>query len=62
MKIVPYFESELYQILDRYCDNWKNEPLDADEVDRLVYHLKNQLNFLNGNITDKEYLELERGE
>ena len=55
------FEEELYKILDRYTkDNpWTDEPLDGDEVETLVKHLRNQLNLINGNITNDEYLELE---
>ena len=54
------FENELISILDTYTDKeWRNEPLDADEVDLLVEHLKIQLNLLNGNITNEEYNNLE---
>lgn len=50
----------LIQILDLYTDNdWREEPLDSDEVDRLVKHLKNQLELINGNITKEEYIKLE---
>lgn len=55
------FGTELIKILDIYTENsWKNEPLDSDEVDRLVEHLKNQLDLINGNITDEEYADLEK--
>ena len=48
------------KILDLYTDNdWREEPLDSDEVDRLVKHLKNQLELINGNITKEEYIKLE---
>lgn len=53
------FENELCQILDKYDDNWKNDSLDGDDVDRLIEHLRNQLNLINGNITNKEYEDLE---
>lgn len=53
------FESELILILNRYDASWATEPLDSDEVDRLVEHLKNMLNYMNGNITYKEYMKLE---
>lgn len=53
------FENELYKILDKYASDWDNIPLDYLEVDRLTYHIKNQLNLINGNITYKEYIELE---
>ena len=50
------FEKELIEILDIYTNkDWRNEPLDSDEVDRLVEHLKNQLDLINGNITEEEY-------
>lgn len=52
------FYDGLEEILNIYTDNeWENEPLDSDEVDRLVEILRNQLNLINGNITTKEYLE-----
>ena len=53
------FENELYKILDKYASDWNDTPLDDFEVDRLTYHIKNQLNLINGNITYKEYIELE---
>lgn len=50
------FGEELQKILNIYTDNsWTSEPLDGDEVDNLVEHIKVQLNLLNGNITEKEY-------
>lgn len=50
------FDNSLYKILDIYTEyNWENEPLDTDEVDRLVELLKIKLNLLNGNITEEEY-------
>lgn len=55
------FEKQLIEILDIYAPGWheNNEPLDGDEVDCLVEHLRNQLNLINGNITQEEYEELE---
>ena len=55
------FEDELCKILERYTkeDPWTETPLDGDEVDVLVEHIRNQLNLINGNITNEEYLELE---
>ena len=54
------FEKQLLEILDIYTEkDWKNEPLDSDEVDKLVEHLRNQLDLINGNITDEEYREKE---
>lgn len=53
------FGEQLIEILDIYTDKeWINEPLDGDEVDKLVENIKNQLNLINGNITSKEYEEL----
>ena len=54
------YEKELIDILNIYSGfTWKKEPLDGDEVDRLVEHLRNQLNLINGNITQEEYDKLE---
>lgn len=54
------FGKLLINILDIYTDNeWRNEPLDSDEVNVLVEHLKNQLDLINGNITQEEYNKLE---
>ena len=54
------FEKQLLEILDIYTEkDWRNEPLDSDEVDKLVEHLRNQLDLINGNITDEEYREKE---
>ena len=54
------YEKELIDILNTYSEfTWEEEPLDGDEVDRLVEHLRNQLNLINGNITQEEYDKLE---
>lgn len=54
------FESELILILNKYAKGWAvDDPLDGDEVDVLVEHLRNMLNYMNGNITHKEYMKLE---
>jgi hypothetical protein len=53
------YEDELYSILNKYADDWEKEPLDGDEVEKLINHLRNQLNLINGNITTDEYLERE---
>ena len=53
------FEKELEKILYKYDEDWVKEPLDSDEVDILVEHLRNQLDYINGNITYKEYMEKE---
>lgn len=55
------FGEELQKILNIYTDNeWTSEPLDGDEVDNLTEHIRNQLNLLNGNITEQEYEKLEK--
>lgn len=51
------FEDELIKILNKYNKSWVKEPLDSDEVEILTEHLRNQLDLINGNITNKEYLE-----
>ena len=51
------FYDELEQILNTYSEDWEKEPLDGDEVDKLVEILRKQLNVINGNITMKEYLD-----
>lgn len=54
------FGVELRNILDTYTDKeWRDEPLDSDEVNSLVEHLRNQLDLINGNITNDEYNKLE---
>ncbi len=54
------FGKQLTEILDIYTDKeWRDEPLDSDEVDVLIGHLKNQLELMNGNITKQEYEEKE---
>ena len=53
------YEKELMAILDKYANDWTIEPLDSDEVETLIGHLRNQLDLINGNITNKEYLERE---
>ena len=55
------FGEELQKILNIYTDNeWTSEPLDGDEVDNLVEHIRNQLKLLNGNITEQEYEKIEK--
>lgn len=59
MKNLEFYE-ELEVILDKYTENgWMNDALDGDDVDRLTEHVRNQLNLMNGNITNDEYLTLE---
>lgn len=60
MKFEMEFEKELISILNIYTEKtWEIEPLDGDEVDMLIEHLRNRLNLINGNITQKEYDYLE---
>lgn len=60
MKFEMEFEKELIDILDIYTEKtWETEPLDGDEVDVLIEHLRNRLNLINGNITQEEYDDLE---
>lgn len=52
------FGKQLIEILDIYTDKeWADEPLDENEVNDLLSVLGRQLNLINGNITEKEYLE-----
>lgn len=53
------FQEELNQIIKTYKQG-EEEPLDGDDVDRLTEHIRNQLNLIEGNITQEEYLELEK--
>lgn len=58
--MVSINEEHLYSILDEYEENWAFEPLDGDGVDKLVKYIKNRLNLINGNITRKEFDNLEK--
>lgn len=52
------FGKQLIEILDIYTDKeWTDEPLDKDEVKDLLRIIEKQLNFINGNITEKEYMQ-----
>ena len=52
------FGKQLIEILDIYTDKeWADEPLDENEVNNLLSVLGRQLNLINGNITEKEYME-----
>lgn len=54
------FSKNLAEILDIYTDKeWRDEPLDSDEVAKLTEHLRNKLDLINGNITNSEYNLLE---
>ena len=53
------FEDELVKILNKYDKSWIKEPLNSDEVEVLIGHLRNQLDLINGNITNDEYLKME---
>lgn len=43
-------EKELYAILDAYEPEWRETPLDGDEVDDIVEQLRLHLNAINGNV------------
>ena len=51
------FDDEAAEILKKYKAG-DDEPLDGDEVDRLIEHLRQTMNLLEGNITREEYIEL----
>ena len=53
------FEEDIRNIIASYKDG-SNEPLDGDEVDKLIACLRNKINLIEGNITDKEYEDLEK--
>lgn len=50
------YKKQLNEIQDIYTQG-DNEPLDSDEVENLIKILWKQLDYINGNITEKEYLE-----
>lgn len=50
----------LLNIIQRYKDENKKESLSLAEVDRLVKILKNQINLIEGNISEDEYEEFEK--
>ena len=52
------FNKQLWEIIEIYKSG-SDEPLDGDEVDKLIEHLRNQINLNEGNITQREYEELE---
>lgn len=54
-KLELEFEEQLKEIQNIYTQG-DNEPLDNDEVENLIKILWKQLNYINGNITEKEYL------
>lgn len=58
-KIEAGFYDELRLIVNQYKESSGDEPLDGDEVDKLVEHLRNGINLMEGNLTEDEYLELE---
>lgn len=52
------FENQLNGILNIYTANeWRDNPLDGDEINCLAELLRLKLNLMNGNITEKEYSE-----
>ncbi len=52
------FFDELGDIIKLYKDG-DEDALDGDEVDSLTERLKNQINLIEGNITNDEYDKLE---
>ena len=52
------FGDRLGEIIKKYKEG-SDEALDGDEVDRLTEHLRNQINLIEGNVTEEEYLKLE---
>lgn len=49
------FGEELVAIQEKWTEiPFEEEPLDGDEVDKLSWVIKIQLNFMNGNITEDE--------
>jgi uncharacterized membrane protein len=48
---------QLQPIIEEYKDG-SDEPLDGDEVDRLIDIIKAKINLHEGNITEEEYEEL----
>lgn len=58
--IASSIANEVREIIKEYKEgSGEFDPLDGDEVDSLIEHLRNQINLAEGNITEKEYLELE---
>ena len=50
----------LFEIVDYVVITERDgEPMDDDAVDDLVEHLRNKINLYQGNITSREYEELE---
>ncbi len=49
------FNSELESIVTIFNEGCENEPMDANDVDNLIFILKNKINLMQGNITNKEF-------
>ena len=47
--------NELQSVITKYKED-SEDPLDGDEVDNLVNILKSKINYMEGNITEDEYL------
>lgn len=45
----------LINILDVYASDWKEFPLDSQEISDLVKQIELKLNLMNKNITKEEY-------
>jgi len=52
------FGEAIYNIIGLYKGD-NTEPLDGDEVDVMVEHLRNEINLFEGNITTEEYCDYE---
>lgn len=50
-----WLDLTLLETLAEYKDSSENEPLDIDEVERLVNIIRLKLNLHEGNITQEEY-------
>ncbi len=54
------FLAHLMPIIKAYKQSGAvDSPLDGDEVDRLIGHIRNAINLQEGNITTDEYIILE---
>ena len=52
---MSWYQTTLEEIILEYRNGEDEEPLDGDEVDRLVEILRAKINLHEGNITNAEY-------
>lgn len=52
------FNSELESIVSIFNEGCEDEPMDGDDVEKLVNILKNKINLKQGNITQEEFEKL----